>query len=221
MGEYLLLPKQRLQQITISALLHDIGMLKIPAEILEKEGKLDESETQLMRSHTVYGYKMLVNDLFYTDEIGKSAMQHHERWDGNGYPGKLSGTNIDLGARIISVADAFEAMVSAKSYRASMVGYAAMKNLLADNARRFDPDIIKAFIASMGIYPIGSIVLMNNAIIARVIESNPQAPLRPKVRVLIDEFARAYTRNSGEIIDLTKNRTLFIARAINPAEYKE
>ncbi len=220
-GEHIGLPRHRLLQVTTGALLHDVGMLKIPSSIINKDGKLDDNEQQVMKSHTFYGYKQIVNELMYADEVGKAAVQHHERWDGEGYPGKLSGQNIDIGARIISVADAFEAMVSPKSWRDSMVGYRAMKNLLSDNARRFDPDIIKAMIQSMGIYPVGSIVLMNNSVIARVVESNREAPLRPKIRVLIDEFAKPFTQNEGEVIDLTKNRTMFIARAIDPAEYQK
>lgn len=220
-GTHLNLPRHRLLQVAIGALLHDVGMLRIPEAIVNKEGKLDDGEMQTMRSHTFYGYKLIVNDLLYADEVGKAAAQHHERWDGEGYPGRLAGQTIDIGARIISVADAFEAMVSPKAWRDSMVGYQAMKNLLSDNARRFDPDIIKAMIQSMGIYPIGSIVLMNNSVIARVIESHKEAPLRPVIRVLIDEFAKPYTQNEGETIDLLANRNLFIARAIDPAEYQK
>lgn len=219
-ASHLELPRHRVLQIATGALLHDVGMLKIPDSIISKEGSLDETETQLMRSHTFYGYKTIVNELLYADEVGKAAVQHHERWDGDGYPGKLAGQNIDIGARVISVADAFEAMVSPKAYRDSMVGYQAMRNLLADNARRFDPDIIKAMIQSMGIYPVGSIVLMNNSSIARVIESHREAPLRPVIRILIDEFAQPYTLDEGERINLMENRTLFIARAIDPAEYQ-
>ncbi|MBN2810431.1 MAG: HD-GYP domain-containing protein [Spirochaetales bacterium] len=220
-GEHLGLPRHRLLQIATAALLHDVGMIKVPENIVSKEGKLDEAETQAMRSHTFYGYKMIVNELLYADEVGRAAVQHHERWDGEGYPGRIAGAAIDIGARIISVADAFEAMVSPKTWRDAMVGYQAMKNLLADNARRFDPDIIKAMIQSIGIYPIGSIVLMNNSVIARVIDSHKEAPLRPKIRVLIDEFAKPYTQNEGEIVNLMENRNLFIARAIDPAEYRK
>ena len=220
-GTHMNLPRHRLLQVATGALLHDVGMLRVSEAIVNKEGKLDDGETQAMRSHTFYGYKLIVNDLLYADEVGKAAQQHHERWDGEGYPGRLTGANIDVGARIISVADAFEAMVSPKAWRNSMVGYQAMKNLLSDNARRFDPDIIKAMIQSMGIYPIGSIVLMNNSVIARVIESHKEAPLRPVIRVLIDEFAKPYTQNEGEAIDLLENRNLFIARAIDPAEYQK
>jgi HD-GYP domain-containing protein (c-di-GMP phosphodiesterase class II) len=220
-GEHLGMPRHRLLQVATAALLHDVGMLKIPDAIVKKTTKLDESEMQQMRSHTFYGYKLIVNELMYADEVGKAAAQHHERWDGEGYPGRLVGANIDIGARIISAADAFEAMVSPKAWRDSMVGYQAMKSLLSDNARRFDPDIIKAMIQSIGIYPVGSIVLMNNSVIARVVETNKEAPLRPKIRVLIDEFAKPYTQNEGEYVNLMENRNIFIARAIDPAEYQK
>jgi HD-GYP domain-containing protein (c-di-GMP phosphodiesterase class II) len=219
-GEHLAFPRHKLLQVATGALLHDVGMLKVPGAILGKDGQLDDTEMQSMRSHTIYGYKLIVNELMYADEVGKAAVQHHERWDGEGYPAGLSSTGIDIGARIISVADAFEAMVSPKAWRDAMVGYKAMKNLLSDNARRFDPDIIKAMIQSIGIYPVGSIVLLNNSVIARVLESRKEAPLRPKIRVLIDEFATPYTRHEGEIVDLQENRNLFIARAIDPSEYR-
>lgn len=219
-AEQLNLPRHRHLQVATGAVLHDVGMLKIPESIISKEGSLDDAEMQSMRSHTSYGYKLIVQELLYADEVGRAAAQHHERWDGEGYPSRLSGNSIDIGARIISVADAFEAMVSPKSYRKSMVGYQAMKNLLSDNARRFDPEIIKAMVQSMGIYPVGSIVLLNNSTIARVIESHREAPLRPVIRVLIDEFAKPYTLNEGDTLDLLDNRNLFIARAIDPAEYK-
>ena len=76
-------------------------------------------------------------------------------------------------------------------------------------------------IQSIGIYPVGSIVLMNNSVIARVVETNREAPLRPKIRVLIDEFAKPYTQNEGELVNLMENRNIFIARAIDPAEYQK
>jgi HD-GYP domain-containing protein (c-di-GMP phosphodiesterase class II) len=150
--------------------------------------------------------------------VGLIALQHHERWDGEGYPRRVSGNAIDMGARIVSVADAFEAMVSQKSYRSSMMGYQAMKNLLSDNSRRFDPDVLKAFIQTMGIYPIGSIILLNNGALARVTEVHGDAPLRPKIRVLIDEFGKVFKQDDGDLIDLLTEKSLFIAKAVDPKE---
>lgn len=219
-AEHLEFPRHRLVALATAAILHDIGMLKVPDSIINKDGKLEDGETHTMRSHTNYGYKIISQDLVYPEEIARVALQHQEHWDGQGYPSMLAGEKIDVLARIIAVADAFEAMVSPKSWRNSMVGYKAMKNLLADNGRRFDPTIIRAMIQSMGIYPIGSVVLLNNSAIARVIESHIDTPLRPVIRVLIDEFGKAYLQNEGDLIDLKTDRNIFIARAIEPSEYR-
>jgi hypothetical protein len=100
-----------------------------------------------------------------------------------------------------------------------MIGYQAMKNLLSDNSRRFDPDVLKAFIRTMGIYPIGSIVLLNNGSVARVAEVHGEAPLRPRIIIIIDEFGTAHEQGDGETVDLLTEKSLFIARAIDPKDF--
>lgn len=217
-AEEMKIPNVKILTITTGALLHDIGMLRVPREILEKKENLTTQELQRIQVHPLYGYKIIVKELLYSEEIGRIALQHHERWDGEGYPRRLSGEAIDIGARIVSVCDAFEAMVSEKPYRNSMIGYQAMKNLLSDNGRRFDPEVLKAFIKTMGIYPIGSLVLINNGALARVIDVHGDAPLRPKLQILIDEFGKIYRGNEGEVLDLLTEKSLFIVRAINPKE---
>ena len=212
------LPNHKIMQIVTGALLHDVGMLRMPKEIVEKKGGLSEAELQRIQSHPLYTYKIVNKELLYPEDVGHIVLQHHERWDGEGYPRRIAGTAIDLGARIVSVADAFEAMVSQKPYRNSMMGYQAMKNLLSDNLRRFDPDVIKAFIQTMGIYPIGSIILLNNGALARVMEVQATAPLRPKIKILIDEFGKTFTQDDGDEIDLLVEKSLFIAKAVDPKE---
>lgn len=217
-GMNLKLPPYRLAYLATGALLHDSGMLRIPETIVRKKGKLSEEELQKMRAHPLLAYKIITKELFYPDDVGIIGLQHHERWDGQGYPRRVAGDDIDVLSRIVSVADAFEAMVSEKPYRNSMIGYAAMKALLSDNSRRFDPEILKAFIRSMGIYPIGSLVLLNNAAIAKVVETHPDAPLRPKLRILVDEFGKSFEGDRGDIVDLLSEKALFIARALDPKE---
>jgi HD-GYP domain-containing protein (c-di-GMP phosphodiesterase class II) len=212
------LPNHKIMQVVTGALLHDVGMLRLPREITGKKGGLSDAELQHMQAHPLYAYKIANKELLYPEDVGLIVLQHHERWDSQGYPRRISGTAIDIGARIVSVADAFEAMVSQKPYRNSMMGYQAMKNLLSDNSRRFDPDVLKAFIQTMGIYPIGSIILLNNGALARVEEVQGTAPLRPKIRILIDEFGKVFKQDEGDIIDLLTEKSLFIARAVDPRE---
>ncbi|MDR1444147.1 MAG: HD-GYP domain-containing protein [Treponema sp.] len=215
-AQELKLPSHKIMKIVIGAMLHDIGMLRLPKELLNKQGGLSREETKLMHLHPLYSYRIAFKELNYSDEVGHVALQHHERWDGQGYPAGISGEDIDIGARILSVADAFEAMISKKPYRNSMAGSEAMKALISGNQSRFDPDVLKAFIATMGIYPVGSIVVLNDAAIARVTEVQHSAPLRPLVQILIDKFGKKQLK--GEILNLLTDKTHFISRALNPKE---
>jgi HD-GYP domain-containing protein (c-di-GMP phosphodiesterase class II) len=207
----------RINQLAFASLLHDIGMMRIPEQVLQKKGKLTENELKVIQTHPVYSFNIITKTLKYPVEVGRIALQHHERWDGNGYPKQLSGEKIDLSARILSVTDAFEAMVSVRPYRNSMIGYKAMRQLLNDNSRRFDSKVLKTFIKIMGIYPIGSIVLLNDASIGRVVSTHSNAPLRPEIRLLIDPQGNKYGEREAKV-DLIQDKSLFIARAINPNE---
>jgi HD-GYP domain-containing protein (c-di-GMP phosphodiesterase class II) len=218
-AQELKLPNHKINNIVAGALLHDVGMLRLSKGITEKKGGLSPAELEQIKSHPLHTSKIVTKELFGPHEVNLIALQHHERWDGNGYPDHLAGQSIDLGARIVSVADAFEAMVSKKSYRNSMVGYQAIKNLLADNARRFDPTVIMAFTKIMGIYPIGSIVRLNDESIARVVNVHTDAPLRPLIQMLMNSDGKVLKSGEGAVIDLLAERTLFIKNAIDPAEY--
>jgi HD-GYP domain-containing protein (c-di-GMP phosphodiesterase class II) len=215
------LPHHKLLNIITGALLHDVGMLRLPKAVTEKRGGLSEAELQIIRSHPMLGYKIVVKELHFLDEVSYIVMQHHEHWNGAGYPNHLLGGDIDIGARIVSIADAFEAMVSPKSYRNSITGNQAVKNLLSDNSRRFDPTILKAFVLIMGIYPIGSIVRLNNGAVARISEVRAIAPLRPKVQIIVDENNKIYRNEQGEFLDLFTEKSLYIVKAVDVKEFLE
>jgi len=220
-AQELKLPNHKIHYIVSGALLHDIGMLRLSKGITEKKGGLSEAEREQIKNHTIYTSKIVTKELYGPREVNFIALQHHERWDGQGYPDKLAGNAIDIGARIVSVADAFEAMVSKKSYRNSLVGYQAIKNLLADNARRFDPAVIIAFTKIMGIYPINSIVRLNNNAVARVTEIHADAPMRPVVQLLIDEGGNTVKSKTPVIIDLLADKMFFIKEAVDPNAFVE
>jgi len=215
------LPNHKINNIVSGALLHDVGMLRLSKGITEKKGGLSEAELEQIKSHPLHSSKIVQKELFGSHEVNLIAMQHHERWDGQGYPDKLTGAAIDIGARIVSAADAFEAMVSKKSYRNSLSGYQAVKNLLADNARRFDPAVIMAFTKVMGIYPIGSIVRLNDESIARVVNVHTDAPVRPVIQILMDKRGKVISPGDVPTIDLLSEKTLFIKQAIDPGEFEE
>lgn len=214
-GRKLQLPRHKVLTLVTAALLHDIGMLRISPEILGKQGALSVEERRQIQTHPIHSYKIISRELGFAEDIGLSALQHQERWDGQGYPRRLAKQAIRVEARIIAVADSFVAMVSHKPYRTSMIGYTAMRNLLSDNATRFDPQILKVFIQVLGIYPIGSIVLLSDSSVCRVIENRSGAPLKPRVKVIIDSDGHEYVDDNGPEIDLVEAKQLFIARAVD------
>ncbi len=218
-GMAMRLTSHRLIQLATAALLHDVGMLQIRKDILEKVGKLTENEINQVRTHPVLSYRTISKELKYPEDIALIALQHHERWDGNGYPRRLKGEEILVGARILAVADSYEAMVRERPYRNSMIGYSAMKGILSDNGKHFDPAVLKAFLESMGIFPIGSIVQLNNSSVGRVSENHPEAPLRPRIELLIDEYGTRIQER--EVVDLLEKKSLFIVKAIDPRIIKE
>jgi len=220
-AQELKLPHHKIHNIVSGALLHDVGMLRLSKGITEKKGGLSEAELEQIKSHPLHTSKIVTKELFGSSEVNSIGLHHHERWDGQGYPDHLVGSAIDIGARIVSVADAFEAMVSKKSYRNSMIGYQAIKNLMADNGRRFDPSVIIAFTKVMGIYPIGSIVRLNDSSIARVVNVHTDAPLRPVIQTLMDENGNVISSSKVTTIDLLAEKTLFIKEALDPVEYEK
>jgi HD-GYP domain-containing protein (c-di-GMP phosphodiesterase class II) len=218
-AQELKLPNHKINNIVAGALLHDVGMLRLHKGITEKKGALSDAELEQIKTHPLHTSKIVSKELFGPNEVNLIALQHHERWDGKGYPDHIIGPAIDMGARIVSVADAFEAMVSKKAYRNSMLGYQAIKNLMADNGRRFDPTVIMAFTKLIGIYPIGSIVKLNDGSVARVVSVHRDTPLRPKVQMVVNKEGKALRPGEGATVDLLTERTLFIKNAIDPEEY--
>jgi putative two-component system response regulator len=128
-------------------LLHDVGKIGIPDEILLKPGPLTEAERRRMMTHTVLGEQMLGGVAFLRGEGLRVVRSHHERWDGDGYPDRMAGTEIPLGARIFAVADALDAMTSDRPYRKAMSWAAAGREIVSESGKQFDPDVVTAFIS--------------------------------------------------------------------------
>lgn len=211
--------EERLKSIVIGGWLHDIGMIKVPPYITEKKGKLTPDEYARIKTHPIYGYRIILNDLMLNNEIANVALQHHESYDGTGYPRKLKGNQISIYARIVAICDSYVAMTRKRSYRDEMMYYNAMKTIVSASNRRFDPNIVKVFLSNMAIYPVGSVVKLNNGVVARVIKANPNLPLRPIIEVLIDEFGDKL--KSGErVIDLQNESSFFIKSPLSKEEVK-
>jgi len=139
------LPEADLYQFEVAALLHDIGKIGIPDAILRKEGKLTDEEKALMNKHPEYSWSIL--RLFPGfEKASLYALHHHESFDGRGYPGGLKGEEIPIGSRIVAVIDAYDAMVSNRSYRKGLPHEEAVRRLNAGAGTQFDPTVVRAFL---------------------------------------------------------------------------
>ncbi len=132
--------------LVLAGLLHDIGKLEIPLTVLNKAGPLTIEELDLIKRHPLYGMK-IVQGMGYCDEIANSVLHHHERWDGNGYPGGLKGNAIPLFSRIIAVADAFDAMITNRPYKRALANDEAISELVTKAGYQFDPGIVEDFVS--------------------------------------------------------------------------
>lgn len=135
----------RLSVLCLGAVVHDLGKILIPGGVLHKEGRLTEEEWEAVRRHPRDGARMLVG-VGAADEVCRVAAEHHERWDGRGYPAGLSGDRIDFNARLVAVADAFDAMTSERPYRPPLGYEEAAAELERCAGTQFDPDIVRTFL---------------------------------------------------------------------------
>jgi putative nucleotidyltransferase with HDIG domain len=140
------LDAERRRNLEFGALLHDVGKIAIPKEIINKPGKLDSGEWRIIKTHTLEGEKMLRRVGGFMLEVGQIVRSHHERWDGEGYPDRLAGPQIPLEARIITCCDTWNAMRTDRPYRAALSHEAALTELEANTGSQFDPEIVQALI---------------------------------------------------------------------------
>jgi HD-GYP domain-containing protein (c-di-GMP phosphodiesterase class II) len=144
-GQELGIPEESLHDIEMAAVVHDIGKIGVPDAILNKNGPLTEDERALMNKHPEYGWGVL--RLFPAlSQTSLITLHHHESFDGNGYPGKLRGSEIPLGARIVTVIDSFDAMVSNRPYRKGLPTEEAKRRLVQSSGTQFDPAVVKCFL---------------------------------------------------------------------------
>lgn len=135
------------RHVEFAALLHDIGKIAVPKEIVNKPGALDEQEWEIIKTHTVEGQKMLAQVGGFMREVGESVRSHHERWDGRGYPDRLGGTEIPLAARIVACCDTFNAMTTTRPYRKALPASEAVAELKANAGSQFDPTVVDVLVA--------------------------------------------------------------------------
>lgn len=184
-GEALGYSKEELNLIGTAALLHDLGMMKVPSGIWRKKGMLSLEEMDEIKKHPEYGAKLLVGAGNFPEEVREVVIEHHERVDGSGYPKGLKGKEISFKARIIGITDVYDACISQRPYRNRLTPRQALQIIFLGK-EKYDPDILKTFISVMAIYPIGSIVRLNTGEVGKVIRVYRNQPFRPVLRLYFD-----------------------------------
>lgn len=146
-GEELRLPNADREKLRWAAVLHDIGKLGVPSNVLNKPGRPTESEWEILKAHPEIGAQIVRPMEPFLGGWAHVVAEHHERWDGNGYPRGIAGREISFGARIVAVADSYEAMTAARSYSKPMPAAAARRELVSNSGAQFDPSVVRAFLS--------------------------------------------------------------------------
>jgi HD-GYP domain-containing protein (c-di-GMP phosphodiesterase class II) len=180
-GMALHLDLKRIERLTTSALLHDIGKVFIPKDILDKE-KVSEDELNLIRSHSEKGYRYIKQHYSIPVTTYVGILQHHERFDGTGYPDGKKGEDISKFARIICLCDAYDNLIAERPNKKAYIPSDAIEYIMANNGQIFDPKLVKTFLKKVAPYPLGTVLKLSNGESAIVIENNADCSIRPKVR---------------------------------------
>lgn len=207
------LSTQDLYDLAFCALLHDIGKMAVPIEIIAKPSKLTADEFDIVKQHPAKGAEFFLKHDLVNNQIYEGVLTHHEKYDGTGYPNGLSGNDIPLFGRIISVADVYDALTSMRPYRKPSIPSEAIEYIMGSSGTAFDIEIVKAFLKKVSPYPIGSCVKLYNGEVAIVVKQNDNNPLRPVIRpikqpnTLLDLYAQLDLQNNviEDICDISSS----------------
>ncbi|MEP4890760.1 MAG: HD-GYP domain-containing protein [Aliiglaciecola sp.] len=214
-AQFIELPEIEVQELALAGFLHDIGKIKIPDSILHKPGRLTDPEMNIMRDHVFHGIQTL-EEIGLPEHIIKIMSEHHERLDGYGYPEGLRGEEISKYGRMIAIVDTYDAITADRCYKSGMSSQKALKILLGDSPVKYDLPLVQMFIKCVGVYPVGSLVKLNNEQVGMVVASNESAPLKPVVKV----FYSARTQNYLPIkdIDLAQSQ-MKVEKGVKPSQF--
>lgn len=185
-----------LQDLVLSGLMHDIGKVAVPKEILNKPGRLTAEEFRIMKSHPVNAGAYLLKKQLVSQNVYRGVSCHHEKWDGTGYPSGLSGGHIPLFGRILAVADVYDALTSHRPYRSPSPPSEVVEYIMGGVGTYFDETVVRAFLKRIVPYPVGCHVRLSNGMRGVVIRRAVEEPLRPTV-----------VADSGQVFDLMRDHS--------------
>jgi len=194
------------------ALLHDVGKEMIPDEVLNKPGKLNSKEYTQIKNHTVYGYDLISSTKELGETAAKIALQHHEHYDGSGYPQGLKGKDFHEFAQIVAIADKFDALTSDRVYRNAYKAHEAYELCAASGNYLVKEEIMQAFLHNIAAYAPGTLVQLNNGQVGVVIDTPKGYSVFPRVKLLFDQFAQPI---SPYEVNLVRTPGLAVIKVLN------
>lgn len=202
LARQLQLCEEEVKEAGMAGLLHDIGKMMIPTDILNKPGKLTDGEFVTVKQHPQAGYDMLVRNKDMSAVVLDVVLHHHEKVDGGGYPKRLKDQEISLMAKMGAVCDVYDAITSNRPYKNGWCPAESIKKMSEWSGSHFDERVFQAFVRSIGIYPAGSLIMLRSGRLAVVVEQNDASLLLPKVRAFFSTKSMSYI--APELIDLTR-----------------
>ncbi|BDY07076.1 HD-GYP domain-containing protein [Ferrimonas sp. YFM] len=206
-----------LHQLCVGSLLHDIGKIRIPEEILNKPGKLTPDEFEVMKTHAAHSRTIIAATPGISKVSLDVAAMHHEKLDGTGYPMGLKGEQISMAGRMVAICDIYDAMTADRVYHKGMAPTLALKRLLEMTPHALDKNLVVKFIQTLGVYPNGCMVELTSGRVGIVMETQDRKPTKPLVKVVYN--LKSHTHVMQSEIELEKHNDS-IVKAIDPRDYK-
>lgn len=206
LGKKLGYSREQLINLGMGAILHDIGKCKISPDILQKPDKLTDDEFSKMKHHTIYGCEIIKNAYGLSPKIAAVAFQHHEKWDGTGYPLGIRAELIDPFSRIVTVADIYDALTADRVYKKKVLPHIAAEYIKNNSSKLFDPYIVNLFLANIAVYSEGTIVLLNTGEVGSVISTGETSCSKQKINIIANKAGppvlRPYTVDLSQSPDV-------------------
>lgn len=190
-GRQLGLPRVQIRSLGLGALLSDVGKMKLPAELLTKQGRLTDEEFELVKTHVEHSVKIMKSLPDVPPTAVTIAATHHERFDGSGYPKGLAGGDIPLHGRMTAIVDCFDAMTSERPYATATSPHEVIQQMYQWRNTAFQDELVEQFIQTLGVYPVGTLVELTTGEVGIVIGQNRVRRLRPKVMLVLDKYKTA------------------------------
>lgn len=209
---------EAVQRVTLAGLLHDIGMGLLPESLVDKAEPFNSQDRDLLEQHPQKGFQLLTALGSRYEWLATVVKQEHERWGGQGYPGRLQGAQIHEYAQIIGLSDTLDAMINPRPYRRQVLPHFALRDCMVKMKGTFSPPLIKTLVDQLSLYPLGSFVRLNTGEVGVVSLLNRRYPLRP--HLTITQLPGSDAQEPGKRVDLSQTSSLHIVEVLKPPDVR-